>query len=208
MCHYGFEMKVIAIAGLSCSGKTTLAHAVASLTRAQVLSLDDYYLPLTEYTLAVRHKMNFDAPEMYDFDQLGRDLDALQAGHEVDVPLYDFVEFTRSNETMRVRPDQYLIIEGQYALYRPEIAQRCSLKIFLDESADECLSRRIHRDAMQRGRTREEVQWRFMRHVLPMYERFVSPSRRHADLILEQMDVESSVSQVCHALGMPVFMAR
>jgi len=40
-----------------------------------------------------------------------------------------------------------------------------------------CLDRRIQRDTQQRGRTPEEVQWRFEKDVMPMYERFVYPSR-------------------------------
>jgi len=71
-------MSVIAIAGLSCSGKTTLAQKLSQRFDAPVIALDDYYLPLSEFSFEERAACNFDAPEIFDFQLLESHLRSLQ----------------------------------------------------------------------------------------------------------------------------------
>lgn len=170
-------MRVIAIAGLSCSGKTTLAQELSRQFDAPVIALDDYYLALSEYTFEERTAFNFDAPEIFDHELLAQHLKTLHKGIAVEKPVYDFVEFTRAQETQLVYPAETVILEGMYALHWESINALCQERIFLDVDPAICLDRRIRRDTAQRGRTPDEVRWRFERDVLPMYERHVYPSR-------------------------------
>ena len=48
------------------------------------------------------------------------------------------------------------------------------------------MQRRIERDIRERGRSEQLVRNQFASAVLPMYERFVLPASKHADLILGQ----------------------
>lgn len=197
-------MNIIAIAGLSCSGKSTLANLLADRTGASVLALDDYYLPLQEYSLEERHRMNFDAPELYDFNLLRQDLEKLTQGESIETPVYDFVEFTRAPETRRLDPHPFLVIEGQYALFCPLINELTTSRIFLEVDPVECLNRRIHRDVVQRGRTRDEVQWRFMHHVLPMYEKHVYPTKlKSTQTLVNPEDPEAAFALAISAISHP-----
>lgn len=173
-------MRVIAIAGLSCSGKTTLAQTLSRRLNAPIIALDDYYLPLSEFTFEERTACNFDAPEIFDHELLHSHLSRLHRREPIEKPVYDFVEFTRAQEIQVVEPAPTIILEGMYSLFWEPINALTHDRIFLDVAPEVCLQRRIDRDTAQRGRNPEEVRWRFERDVMPMYERFVYPSRRWA----------------------------
>lgn len=179
------DVHVVAIAGLSCSGKSTTARLLAAELDAPLLCLDDYYLPLTELSMDERHACNFDAPEMFDMPLLRDHLWELLNGRPIQKPKYDFIAFTRAPETEAVEPSEFIVVEGQYAMFWPEINQLTRTRAFIDISPLECLRRRILRDVQQRGRDESEVRWRFHHHVLPMFDRFMHPSREHATLILD-----------------------
>jgi len=48
-----------------------------------------------------------------------------------------------------------------------------------------CLERRLERDTVERGRTRESVLEQYTRQVRPMYQAHVLPTRAFADLVLD-----------------------
>jgi uridine kinase len=173
---------------LSCSGKTTLANRLANRLDAPVISLDDYYLPFSELSFEERTRLNFDAPEMFDSPLLLQNLKGLKEGRDALHPSYDFVEFTRGMEEVRIPPSPYVVVEGQYALFWPEINSLFDVRIFLDIDPDVCLLRRIQRDTVQRGRTEEEVRWRFGRDVLPMYEQYMRGTADHASIVVRQVE--------------------
>lgn len=178
------QVHVIALAGLSCSGKSTTARILAAELDAPLLCLDDYYLALTDLSLEERHACNFDAPEMFDMPLLQEHLWQLLNGEAIQKPTYDFIEFTRAPGTEIVHARDYVIVEGQYAMFWPEINKLSRTRVFMDVSPLECLRRRILRDVQQRGRDEAEVRWRFHHHVLPMYDRYIHPSKENATLLL------------------------
>ena len=180
-------MHAIGIAGLSCSGKTTLANRLALRLEAPVISLDDYYLGFEELSLEERKTLNFDAPEMFDSPLLLSHLEALACGNEILHPSYDFVEFSRGPESVRLAPSEFVIVEGQYALFWPEVNALLHSRIYLDIDPMACLERRIARDVLQRGRSEEEVRWRFQRDVLPMYEKHMRGTSGAASVIIREI---------------------
>jgi uridine kinase len=182
------ETRIIGIAGLSCSGKTTLANRLANRLNAPVISLDDYYLSLDEIPFEARTQLNFDAPEMFDSRLLLTHLAQLKQGREILHPTYDFVTFTRGIEEVRIEPSEYIVVEGQYALYWQEINALIDSKVFLDIDPLMCLDRRIARDVLQRGRSEEEVRWRFQRDVLPMYEAHMWPTSKEATICIRKIE--------------------
>jgi uridine kinase len=78
-----------------------------------------------------------------------------------------------------------VIVEGLFALYWEELRRMLDLKVFLDAADALCLERRQLRDVRSRGRTAESVRARFVARVRPMCERWVRPTRRHADLVID-----------------------
>ena len=67
------------------------------------------------------------------------------------------------------------------------------------------LLRRVRRDALERGRTSEDVFRQYLATVRPMHEAFVVPGMAHADVIIDGMAaVEESVARVvalCRDVG-------
>lgn len=189
------ETTIIAIAGGSCSGKTSLANAVAEQvpgTDTVIIALDSYYRDLSNLEFAMRAAHNFDHPDSLDFELFECDLGLLASGRGALIPVYDYVTHTRApRETWRAivprapGTSRYIIVEGLHALYRESSRMLYDLGVFIDIDLDTCLRRRIERDVRERGRTRESVTEQFERTVRPMYEKFVLPSRRYADLTVD-----------------------
>jgi uridine kinase len=65
---------------------------------------------------------------------------------------------------------------------------------FQDAPNDIRLTRRIQRDAVERGRTLSEILTQYSATVRPMHDEFVEPSKYNADLILHSYDEDESVS--------------
>ena len=148
-------------------------------------------------SLVQRAHWNFDAPEALDTDLLFRDVQQLHKGIAIEKPIYDFTTHSRTTDTERVEPRNFIIIEGLFALYWDEIVKLLGTKVFVDLGHDICLERRIERDIRERGRTRESVLEQYHSTVLPMAKRFVHPTRDKADIIVTGDDaIEHEVAVV------------
>ncbi|MCK4538863.1 MAG: uridine kinase [Candidatus Krumholzibacteria bacterium] len=186
---------IIGIAGGSCSGKSSIAMALAGMIRGRpvfVLGLDSYYLDLKDLEPEAKKLHNFDEPASLDIPLLVGDLKTLVAGGEVPIPIYDFETHTRLPEDrwVRISVDDMaiIVVEGLFTLSIPEIRKLLDVKVFIDVSHETCLQRRIARDIDERGRTRESVIRQYERTVQPMFELHVLPGREHADLIVDGKD--------------------
>lgn len=179
---------LIGIAGPSCSGKSELACRLArrlGVDAADVVALDSYYRDLTVLDPRRRAACNFDHPDALDHELFLQHLEALSQGESIEVPRYDFASHTRVAGTRRVRPGAVAIVEGLHVLHWSRARRRLDLKIFIDAADELCLRRRIDRDVRRRGRTLKFVRDQFAATVRPMYERYVHPARRFADLVLD-----------------------
>jgi uridine kinase len=58
------------------------------------------------------------------------------------------------------------------------------LKIYVDLEDEVCFDRRLARDVMERGRSEESVRRQYDNTVRPMAERYIWPTRRHADVVV------------------------
>lgn len=179
---------VIGIAGGSGSGKTTLMKRLVEQfgNDVAVLSHDNYYKRHDELTFEERAALNYDEPEALDTSLLVYQLDQLRHGRAIDCPVYDFALHNRSNETIHVEPRRVIIVEGIMIFVDPDLRQLMNIKIFVDTDADIRLCRRIKRDVTKRGRSLESVLNQYKQTVKPMHEKYVEPSKRHADLVVPE----------------------
>ena len=113
-------------------------------------------------------------------------LDQLRHGQSIDCPVYDFTVHNRSNETIRVIPEQVIIVEGILIFENQELRDLMDIRIFVDADADVRLCRRIKRDVNKRGRSLESVLTQYQQTVKPMHEKYVEPSKRFADLVVPE----------------------
>jgi uridine kinase len=174
---------IIGIAGPSSSGKTELAkRLVVELPGTSVVSLDSYYRGMEEVPLVARKKVNFDHPDALDWSLLHEHLRELAAGRAFAEPVYSFADYARTVETRRIAPSEFVIVEGLFVLYWPELRAMLDTKVYVETDADVCFDRRLRRDVAERGRSPESVRDQYERTVRPSAEWFVYPTRKFADI--------------------------
>lgn len=180
---------LIAVAGGSNSGKTTIASRLAELIgdeQLAVIKLDSYYVERRDEPIAERAKANYDHPDAFDWDLLNDHLAALVAGASVEVPAYDYTIHDRLPGSQTVRPARVIVVEGILVLWEPRLRERFDLKIFVDAPADLRIIRRLQRDVAERGRTPESILDQYLSTVRPSHELFIEPSKRYADVIIPE----------------------
>lgn len=191
---------VVAILGASGSGKS---HLVASLApeilgaTVAVLRVDDYYRDLAHLSFEDRETINFDHPDAIEFGRLVDDLATLKSGEEVQTPVYDFTQHTRSGLSQSVSPADVILLEGVLAMSDPATRKLVDYRIFVDTPLELCLARRIERDALQRDRSEASVRDFWETRAEPMFAQFVAPWRSEADLIIDgSHTVDDELSRV------------
>jgi len=180
---------IIGICGGTGSGKTTIAERIiSSLSPESVLVLqqDHYYKDFPHLSLEERTRQNFDHPESFDTLLLIDHLRQLQSGRAVDRPVYDFTNYQRAPQTVRLNPCPAVILEGILIFESKALCELMDIKIFVDTDADLRFIRRLRRDIRERGRTVESVVEQYLATVRPMHMEFVEPSKRNADVIIPE----------------------
>lgn len=116
------NLRLIAVAGPSSSGKTTFTTRlkIELMTRGirpVMISIDDYYLPRDK---APRHEdgsLDLEHINALDVKRFNEDMFNLISGEEVTLPLFDFKEGKRKvGKTIKVDLDTPILIEGIHAL--------------------------------------------------------------------------------------------
>ncbi|MDO5665791.1 MAG: uridine kinase [Bacteroidia bacterium] len=180
-------MFTIGIAGGSGSGKTTLVNSILERVPYDQISLltqDSYYKDSGHLPIEQRRALNFDHPDSIEWDLMLSDIQKLKSGHEIESPTYSYLTCTRQSETIRVKPNKILLIEGILIFTQQNICDEMDMCIYLEVEPDHRLSRIIKRDMESRGRTAQEVISRYYKTVRPMHEEFIKPSRERADMLV------------------------
>lgn len=173
------EIRLIAIAGPSSSGKTTFCNRlrVELLSRGLnpiMISLDNYYLPADKCPRTKTGEPDFEHIEALDIAQFDEDMVKLIQGEEVCLPIYNFKTKSREKGPItRLAKGQPVMIEGIHALndrLTPSIPSTQKYKIYIAPEAqyhidsqnpisltDIRLIRRLVRDFNYRNSPAEET---------------------------------------------------
>ena len=192
---------MIGIAGGSCSGKSSIAARLSTLVGGGllVLGLDSYY---HDFSGIPEDEIEVDVPEALDHGLLVEQLATLTRGPPVEKPVYDYSTHTRRiGGGLWVEPANYVVLEGLFALYWPEVRELLDLCVFVTVDHETALKRRIERDIRERGRTEASVRTQYNEKVRPNFERLVEPTMGYADLVVDGLDpVELSARAVLDRL--------
>lgn len=180
---------VIGVAGGTGSGKTTVAHNIYNHFRNDsvlMLEQDYYYKDQSHLTFEERLKTNYDHPLAFDNDLLVQHIQALLHDQPIEMPVYDYSLYTRSDLKTTIQPKDVIILEGILILEDPRIRELMDIKMFVDTDADVRIIRRMTRDIKERGRTMESVIDQYLKVVRDMHIQFVEPTKRYADIIIPE----------------------
>lgn len=187
---------LIAVAGASGSGKTTVATALLESIQSQgftatLFSQDNFYNP-------VGHPLsNYDEPQALELDLLAEKLNELKQGLVTEIPTYDFVVHRRQQETLTIDPLDVILVEGLFLLSQPNLVSAFDIKIYLDVPQEICFQRRFDRDQIERGREPDDIIRQYNEQVKPGFERHIAPYRDQADFRIDALpsDLESFIKK-------------
>ena len=197
------RIRIVFLAGPSSSGKTSSSLRLAQQCKVlglnpKVIELDNYFVDRDRTPRDEDGNYDFESLQAMDLELLGRHLNTLLEGGEIEIPRYSFKDgkpFFEGN-MMTLGPDDILIMEGIHALdpdmvpsvdnsriYRIYASALTSLK--LDENCcisttDNRLLRRMVRDNRVRGITPEDtiLRWPSVRRG---EGRWIFPFQENAD---------------------------
>lgn len=201
------RIRLVLVAGPSASGKTTFIKRLGIQLRVNGiqpvgLSLDNYFVNREKTPLDSDGKPDYEAIEALDLELLNTQLDAVLRGEDVAVPHYNFLTGMRDgpfrSTTLRLEPNQVLLVEGIHALnprLTAAIPEATKFRLFisaltqltLDDhnrifTSDSRLLRRLVRDRLYRGHpaTRTLEMWNSVRRG---EARGIFPFQEQADLM-------------------------
>ncbi len=205
------DVKIVFIAGPSSSGKTSTSKRIALQCRIlglnpRVIELDNYFVEREQTPRDSNGEYDFEALGAMDLDLLGRQLNDLLEGKEVEIPRFDFKEGKKRFEGnfMQLHDKDILIMEGIHALNPAMIPGIDPSKVFrvyasaltslsLDENnnistSDNRLLRRMIRDNRTRGVVPEDtiMRWQSVRRG---ENRNIFPFQENADTIFNSAHI-------------------
>jgi uridine kinase len=179
---------VLAIAGGSGTGKSTLAATLAAALPGLdpvVLAQDHYFRDFAEYDPEERELVRTaNHPDAVNWHEFHGALDELARGGCVRQPAPGTRSRSRGDEERMLGPAALVIVEGLFALWDERCRRRADLRLYTEVADDERVLRRVYRDVTERGGTVERIVAWYRRDVRPNYARFTAATREHADLVV------------------------
>ena len=172
---------MLAIAGDSAAGKTTLTRGIAEILgtgRATALCVDDYH----RYDRAQRRDIPFTVlhPDCNYIEVMEQHLQLLALGRPILKPVYDH----STGELVRpvlVEPRDFVIVEGLLPLHT-KLARACfDITVYLDPPEGIRRNWKIRRDCAERGYTPDAVLAELDRRE-PDSAAYIRPQRQWADI--------------------------
>ncbi len=174
---------MLAIAGDSAAGKTTLTRGIAETLgadRAIALCVDDYH----RYDRAQRRDVPFTVlhPDCNYIEVMEQHLQLLALGRPILKPVYDHA----TGELVRpvlVEPREFVIVEGLLPLHT-KLARACfDITVYLDPPEEIRRKWKIRRDCAERGYAPDAVRAELARRESDSAA-FIRPQRQQADIVL------------------------
>jgi uridine kinase len=108
----------------------------------------------------------------------------LLAGEVVERQEYTFNNEKSNPKMLRFPSAPVIIVEGIFVFHFKKIRRLLDLKIFLHAKENLKVIRRIKRDQVERNYPIEDVLYRYEKHVMPTFERYIEPYMEEADIVV------------------------
>lgn len=178
---------VIGIAGGSGSGKSYFVRELISRVPEKstcLLCQDHYYLPRDQQSRDPEGVRNFDLPSSFARDEMFRDLEYLLQGQVVERDEYVYNNPHEISRLIRMTPAPIILVEGLFVFHFEEVRTMLDLRVFVHAKENLKVIRRIKRDREERNYSLEDVLYRYEKHVLPTFERYIKPYMEESDLVV------------------------
>ncbi len=152
---------VAAIDGRCASGKTTAAELIAQIFPAEIIHMDDFFLPPE---LRTAERLSEVGGNLHRERFLTEVIPNLRTPDGFAYRVFQCSTFTYAPEPRRIKPSKLIICEGSYSLH-PAFGEYYDLALFSDVEKDEQLRRIRERDG-------EYILTRFINEWIPMEERY------------------------------------
>lgn len=199
------DIKMVLIAGPSCSGKTTTSKKLAMFLESEglnpvALSVDDYFKERIETPVDENGFKDYESIDAIDTNLFNEQLNKLINGEEVVIPTYNFIKGEKEYKNkLKLKENGILIIEGLHSLndeltktipsnnkYRIYISPLTSLNLDNHNrlnTTDNRLLRRIVRDNLTRGYNASDTLESWQR-VRKGETKYVFPYQDKSDIVL------------------------
>lgn len=190
------RFNVLAIAGPTCSGKTTIPKLLNEpnvnyehIPRPTVWSFDEYDLfpsgsEQMEAELAKPTITNWEDPALFDEDAYAADLEKAKKGLEIVLTTRSRESLMAGEEQRVIRPTSINMVEGLFTLHDPRARALIDISFFIDLPEELMVERRLL--AASRGGTGPWDNPDYIRTTMVEgTRRFVDPQREHASVILD-----------------------
>ena len=174
---------MLAIAGDSASGKTTLTQGLVDALgsdRITSICVDDYH----KYDREERKDKPFTPlhPDCNYVEIMEQHLQLLALGQPILKPVYNHSDGTLGRPVL-VEPREFVIVEGLLPLHT-KLSRACfDATVYLDPPESIRYRWKIKRDTSKRGYTEDQVRADLKKRE-PESEQFIRPQRSHADIVV------------------------
>ncbi|PZS36199.1 MAG: phosphoribulokinase [Pseudonocardiales bacterium] len=175
---------MLAIAGDSAAGKTTLAGGLVEALgadRSTSICTDDYH----RYDRAERKEKPFTAlhPDCNYISIMEQHLQLIATGQPILKPVYNHEAGTLDRPQL-VEPMEFVIVEGLLPLHTKLMRSCFDVTVYLDPPEDIRTGWKLSRDTGARGYTKEQVLAELERRE-PESEEFIRAQRAAADIVVQ-----------------------
>ncbi len=182
---------IIGITGGSGSGKTSFIKALKkSFSKEEIcfVSQDDYYLTKEHQQKDDEGVENFDLPSSINKKSFVRDVKKLITGETVTIEEYMFNNLDAKPKTLTFKSAPIIIVEGIFVFHYKKMRKQLDLKVFIEAKENLKVIRRITRDQVERNYPLDDVLYRYRKHILPAFEKYILPYRDSADIVINNND--------------------
>jgi len=180
---------MLAIAGDSAAGKTTLAGGLVEALgedRSTSICTDDYH----RYDRAERKELPFTAlnPACNYISIIEQHLQLMATGQPILKPVYNH-DTGALDRPRLVEPKEFVIVEGLLPLHTKLMRSCFDVTVYLDPPEEVRTEWKISRDTKTRGYAREQVLAELERRE-PESEEFIRAQRADADIVVQFAPIE------------------
>ena len=191
----GAVTMMVGLAGGTGAGKSVIVRSLVERIGGCVIDLESYSFDRSASPLEERPPGADDEPAI-DTELLMAHLEDLRRGAAIRRPTYSTETHQRTGIQI-VAPARLVLVEGLFTFWWPSLRSLLDVKVFVDAPADLRLMRRLRRDLAERGRAVEPILSQYSTSLRAAHERYVEPTRIHADdVVMNDGPLEDAVDQI------------